>query len=47
MTYKQVYEKTKIKGARQKILEVKAWVQDNVAKEDIKKAFNAVYGELL
>ena len=47
MTYKQVYEETKIKGARQKILEVKAWVQDNVAKEDIKNAFNAVYGELL
>ena len=47
MTYKQVYEKTQVKGARQKILEVKAWVQDNITKEDIKKAFNAVYGELL
>lgn len=47
MTYKQVYEKTQVKGARQKILEVKAWVQDNITKEDIKKAFNAVYGELV
>ena len=47
LTYRQVYEKTHIKGARQKILEVKQWLKDNIIKEDIKKAFNAIYGELL
>ena len=47
LTYRQVYEKTHIKGARQKILEVKQWLKDNIMKEDIKKAFNAIYGSII
>ncbi len=47
LTYRQVYEKTHIKGARQKILEVKQWLKDNIMKEDIKKAFNTIYGNII
>lgn len=47
MTYKKLQEKTNIKGVRQKVLEVKKYIQENVKKEDIKKEFINIYGDLL
>lgn len=47
MTYSQVCEKAQVRGCRQKILEVKQWLKDNVKKEEIKEAFYALYGDLL
>jgi hypothetical protein len=47
MTYKQLQDKTKIKASRQKVINVKNWLKDNVTKDDIKKAFGTMYGDLL
>lgn len=47
MTYKQIREKTNIKSARKKILEVSTWVKENITKEEVKEAFYALYGDLL
>lgn len=47
MTYKQVCEKSGVKGCRQKILEVKKWLKDNLTKEDLNKAFNNQFGEII
>lgn len=47
MTYKKLAEKTNIKGVRQKVLEVKKFLQENVTKELIKERFNELFGELL
>lgn len=47
MTYKQLTDKTGIKGVRQKILDVKQWLKDNLSKEEINKAFQLAYGDLL
>lgn len=44
LTYQQLQEKTNIKGARQKVVDVKHWLQNNVTKEEIKKAFENEYG---
>ena len=46
MTYKKLYEKTGIKGIRQKIVDVKNWIKANITKEEIDKAFYAKYSEL-
>lgn len=40
MTYKEICNKTKIKGARNKILEVSTWVKDNITLEEIDNKFN-------
>ena len=47
MTYKQLTDKTGIKGVRQKILDVKQWLKQHLTKEDINKAFQLAYGDLL
>ena len=47
LTYKQLQDKTKIKASRQKVINVKNFLKENVKKEDIKSAFNAMYGDLL
>lgn len=47
LTYKELQEKTKIKASRQKVINVKNFLKTNVKKEDIKKAFNTIYGDLL
>lgn len=47
MTYKQVCQKAQVRDCRSKILEVKAWLKDNVTKEDVTKAFQVMYGDLL
>ena len=47
LTYKELQEKTHIKASRQKVINVKNFLKANVKKEDIKKAFNTIYGDLL
>lgn len=47
LTYKELKEKTKIKGARTKALDVKKWLQENVTDCEVREAFNAIYGDLL
>ena len=47
LTYKQLQDKTKIKASRQKVINVKNWLKDNVTKDMIKSAFNAMYGNLM
>ena len=46
MTYKKLAETSKLKKVRQKVAEVKQWLKDNVTKEEIKKEFNEIYGDL-
>lgn len=46
MTYKKLSESTNLKGVRQKVVEVKKWLQENVTKEDITNAFYKMYGDL-
>lgn len=47
LTYKQLQDKTKIKASRQKVINVKNFLKENVKKEDIKSAFNLMYGNLM
>lgn len=47
LTYKQLQEKTGIKGCRQKIVDVKNYLKNNVSKEEIKREFDKTYGNLL
>lgn len=46
LTYKQLSDKTGEKAVRQRIVNIKQWIKDNVTKDDIKKAFNNDYGDL-
>ena len=47
MTYKDICNKTQIKGARNMIIEVRTWIQNNIKKEDIDKAFYETYRDLI
>ena len=47
MTYKQIVEKTKIKNARQKILDVNNWLKENLKKENMIKIFYQYYNQIL
>lgn len=47
MTYAQLAEKTGIKGCRQKVVDVKNWLKENVKQQDIKDEFDSIYGDLL
>jgi hypothetical protein len=47
MTYKKLAEKTKMKGVRQKVVEVKNWLKENLTKDEINNAFYLMYGDLL
>ena len=47
MTYRKLSEKTGIKGCRQKVVDCKNWLKQNVKQEDIRKEFDAIYGEIL
>ena len=47
MTYQKLQQKTGIKGVRQKVVDVKNWLKNNVTKEEIDNAFNDTYGDLL
>ena len=47
MTYKKLSEKTRLRGVRQKVVAVKKWVQENISKDEIRKSFFEVYGDLI
>lgn len=47
MTYKKLAEKTKEKCVRQRVVNIKNWLKDNVSKEEVDKAFQRLYGNLL
>lgn len=47
MTYAELAEHTGIKGVRQKVVDVKNWLKSNVRQDDIRKEFDAIYGEIL
>lgn len=47
MTFKKLAEQTKVKASRKKVIDVMHWVKENVTKEQIKKAFNEIYGNLI
>ena len=45
ITYKQLAAKTGLKGTRQKVVNVKNWLKENVTKEEVEKAFEEEYGD--
>lgn len=47
MTYKQVQNKTNEKRVRQRIVDIKNWLRLNVKKDDVKEAFNDIYGDII
>lgn len=47
MTYKQVQDKTNEKRVRQRIVDIKNWLRLNVKKDDVKEAFNDIYGDII
>ena len=47
MTYAQLAEKTGIKGCRQKVVDVKNFLKENVTKSEIDKAFEELYGNII
>lgn len=47
MTYKKLQEKTHCTGCRQKVVNVKNWVKDNISKKEIGDAYQRIYGDLL
>lgn len=47
MTYKQLSTSTGIRGCRQKVVEVKRWLQQNLTKEEVNNAFYKMYGDIL
>lgn len=47
LTYKQLQEKTNEKRIRQRIVDIKTWVKENVKKEDVKEIFHKIYSELI
>ena len=47
MTYKEVQDKTNEKRVRQRIVNIKNWLRLNVKKDDVKEAFNDIYGDII
>lgn len=47
LTYKELQEKSHMKGCRQKFLNVKNWVKENITKDEINQAFYELYSDLL
>ena len=47
MTYKKLAEKTQMKAVRQKVVTVKNWLKANVTKDEIRKSFFEIYGDLI
>lgn len=47
LTYRQLQDKTRLRGVRQKFLTVKNWVKSNVSKQEVNDAFYLMYGDLL
>lgn len=47
MTYKQVQDKTNEKRVRQRVVDIKNWLKENVKKEDVRNAFHNIYGNII
>jgi len=47
MTYKKLQAKTHCTSCRQKVVDVKNWVKQNISKKEITDAFQRIYGNLL
>ena len=47
MTYKRLQQTTGCKSCRQKVIDVRNWLRENVTKDEVNKAFLKVYGNLL
>jgi len=47
LTFKQLAEQTKIKASRLKVIEVQRWLKENITKEEIKKVFYELYGNII
>jgi DNA-directed RNA polymerase specialized sigma24 family protein len=47
MTFKKLAETTKIKASRKKVIEVMRWVKENIKKEEIRKIFYNIYGDII
>lgn len=47
MTYKKLADKTHLTKVRQKVVDVKNWLKENLTKDEVKDAFYSVYGDLL
>lgn len=46
LTYAQLAQKTGMKGVRQKVVNVKNWLKENVSKKEIENEFQNIYGNL-
>lgn len=46
LTYRQLSDKTGEKNIRQRIVDIKNWIKENISKVEIDKAFNEKYGDL-
>lgn len=46
-TYQQLRDKTGIPKSRQKVVEVKTYLKNNLKKEEIREAFHEIYGDLI
>lgn len=47
MTFKKLADTTKVKASRRKCIEVMRWVKENIKKEDIRKLFYLMYGDII
>jgi len=47
MTFKKLSDTTKIKGSRKETIEVVRWVKENIKKEEIRKTFYELYGDII
>ena len=47
MTYAKLQDKTGLKGVRQKVVDVKNWLKNNVSQSEVRKEFEAIYGDFL
>ena len=47
MTYQKLQDKTGLKGVRQKVVDVKNWLKHNVTQSEVRKEFEAIYGDFL
>ncbi len=47
LTFKELADKSKIKSSRKKFIEVQRWVKESIKKEDIRKIFYELYGDII
>ena len=47
VTFTKLQQETRVKGARQKVTEVLQWLRENVTKEEVRKAFEEDYRDII